>query len=115
MNILWLFDSCGAIFGSAIMLAGIAAIILCVRATLRGNTRRNQRITIAVATLPFVLGICGFVFGIVFCWIAGVPNISWAALGKVCLAGAVVSVVPLIWALLLYRNRGNTGMPVIVE
>ena len=115
MNVLWLFDTCGYLFGPAIMVAGAAAVILCAWATFRSTSRRSQRRALAVAGLPMLLGLCGFLVGLIICWNARVPGVPWLALGKVCLAGAAVSAVPLIWALLLCRNRGNTCSPVAGE
>ena len=107
MNVLWLFDTCGFIFGPTIMLAGVAALALCARVTFRSSSRRLLRAAVGFASLPLVLGVCGFVAGFVVCMTEQVP-VSWLALGKVCLAGVVVSLVPLGWALLIYRARGGT-------
>jgi len=112
MNILWLFDTCGYIFGPAIMVAGVVPVLLCAGVTFRSTSRRTQRLAVALAVSPLALGLCGFLVGLVVCWSASLPSVPWLALGKVCLAGAAVSVVPLIWALLLFRTRRNSGLRV---
>jgi hypothetical protein len=109
MSILWLFDTCGWILGPAILLAGVAALGLCLWATCQFTLRRRtQRLAVSVSLLPLVLGICGALVGAVL-WLSLAWPISTAdglqALGKVCLAGLVVSAVPLVWALLLLRLR----------
>ena len=107
MNILWLFDTCGLIFGPAIMLAGVFALGLCLWSSLRSTPPSALRRVIAMALAPAILGVGGAVFGLGVWWTQNVPGAPWWALGKVILAGMVVSAVPLIWALLLFRGRRN--------
>jgi hypothetical protein len=110
MSIFWLFDTCGLIFGPAILLAGIVALGLCLWATLRSTPRRTQRLAVAISFLPLAISICGAVVGAILWWALAWPESTAAAsrnLGQVCLAGLVVSSVPLLWALLLLRlQRG---------
>lgn len=110
MTILWLFDSCGYIFGPAIIAAGVAALVVCAWMTFRSTTARLQRLAVPLATLPVILGVCGFLVGLVICWSADIGPVPWLVLGKVILAGAVVSVVPLLWALFLRRIHRNSGL-----
>ena len=114
-HILWLFDTCGWIFGPAIMLAGLAALGLCAWATFGSLSRCVRRRAVVLAVSPLVLGVCGFFFGLGVCWYVGVPAVPWGALGKVCLAGAVVSAVPLAWALFLPRTGGESGPRVATQ
>jgi hypothetical protein len=105
MNILWLFDTCGYIVGPAILAAGLVSILLCAWGTFRSTSLRTRRLAVALACSPIVLGVCGFLFGLVVCWREQLPDVPWLALAKVCLAGVVVASVPLLWALLLWRYR----------
>lgn len=103
MNPLWLFDTCGWIFGPAIMAAGVIAITMCAWVTFGSASKRARRRTVALATLPLLLGICGFLVGLALAWNQDMTSEHWLALGKVCLAGAMVTLVPLPWALWLIR------------
>jgi hypothetical protein len=104
---LWLFDTAGWIFGPAIMLAGLVALLLCLRASVWARARPASRTAFVASLVPFVAGICAAIFGFVIWQCATQPaaNLSgpWLALGKVCLAGLIVTLVPLAWSLLLLR------------
>jgi hypothetical protein len=106
MNVLALFDTTGFIIGPAMMLAGIVALVLCLRASRQPDSPRAKRVALLVSLLPFALGIFAIPFGLA-AWAAsgqgGTPD--WLALGKACLAGLVVTAVPLVWSLLLLRPR----------
>jgi hypothetical protein len=109
MNILWLFDSCGYIFGPAILSAGLLALGLCLWANLAQRAERLNRIAAVFSLGPVVLGLCGALFGLGLLWYLGklgdIRADNWVALGKVCLAGLVVTIPPLLWSLLLLRGR----------
>ena len=108
MNILWLFDTCGYIFGPAIMATGAIAVLLCAWATYRPHSRplsrRGLRVVLGVAFAPLAVAFCGVLFGLGVC-LANNVDVAWGALGKVVLAGAVVSLVPVIWAFFLRARR----------
>jgi hypothetical protein len=107
VNILWLFDSLGLIFGPLVFLAGITALFLCYRATHRAESGIRKTALIGSLT-PFAVGICAAVFGIIL--FSGKPgglqNEEWLSLGKACLAGLVVTAIPLVWSLMLFRRPG---------
>jgi hypothetical protein len=105
-NVLGLFDTCGYIFGPAIMLAGAAALAVCGWQTFRRASERSRRLAIGVALSPTALALCGVPFGIAVGLAARAPAVAWPALGKMVLAGVVVSAVPLVWALFLRQNGG---------
>jgi hypothetical protein len=106
---LWLFDTLGLIFGPAVFLAGIAALVLCVRATRNTSTARSQRTAMWASFGPFVLGVCAMVVGLVV-WVIEAratidPATAFLNSGKAALAGLVVTLLPLAWALTLRRTR----------
>lgn len=107
MNILWLFDTAGLIFGPAIILAGIVALAMCVRSTVKPALRGGK--TILVALMPFGLAIIGALVGLGIVLNegrpGGVPSDAWLALGKVCVAGLTVTALPLLWAVVLVRGK----------
>ncbi|MFO0826390.1 MAG: hypothetical protein U0792_25270 [Gemmataceae bacterium] len=103
MAILWLFNTCGFIIAPLMWLAGLVAIGFCIRAT-RNAGSRNLAIKVSLA--PLAVGIIGMIWGSVMVFtMAQVPNDTDAALsiGKVGLAGLVVTAIPLLWALSLRR------------
>jgi hypothetical protein len=105
MFILWLFNSLGLIVGSVMLLALVVALVLCLLATFRPSALRLRRRAFYGAFAPFAVGIGGFIWGIVLLLPAGgMQQDVWLNLGKVVLAGAVVSLGPLVWSLLLYRT-----------
>jgi hypothetical protein len=115
MNLLWLFDTCGYILGPAIIAAGVLAVVACAWVSFRRSSRRARLRVLPLAMLPLALGLCGSLVGLIVCWTARLPAVDWLALGKVCLAGAAVTVVPLVWAILLIRTGGDSDPRVAVE
>src|ERR1700676_4718132 len=115
MNLLWLFDTCGYIVGPAILAAGLLAIGLCLWASRPSTPRRGRRRALVVAASPAAVGLGGAAFGFVIWWTAGAQGAPWAALGKVCLAGAVGAPGPLAWAVLLPRSGRGSGGSASVE
>ncbi|HEX4612007.1 MAG TPA: hypothetical protein VH092_27670, partial [Urbifossiella sp.] len=65
MNIPWLFDTCGFIVGPAIMLAGLASLGLCLRASRASATWPQRRQAFVAAVSPVVTALLGVVFGLV--------------------------------------------------
>lgn len=102
-SVLWLFDTCGLIVGPAMWLAGLVAVGLCVRATRRA-TAESRRLAVRASLAPFALGVLGVFFGLAVCAVSHVPA-DPAALLKVTLAGLLVTLPVLVWALLLRGLR----------
>jgi hypothetical protein len=109
MGILWLINSCGYIFGPAIFAAGLVALGLCLRASLKQASARAGRLAITLSLLPLALGVCGALFGLTLMWYLGelgrMRTENWLALAKVCLVGLIVTLPPLVWSLVLVRRR----------
>ncbi len=105
MSILSLFNTCGYIVGPAMWIAGLIALGICLRASLQPRPAPTRRTALAVSLTPLGVGICGALFGLAMVWWAGrlpvMARENWLALGKVCLAGLVVTAPPLAWALVL--------------
>jgi hypothetical protein len=109
--VLALFSTTGWIFGPAILLAGSVALFLCVRASLSPRPHRARRAAL-VSLLPLAVSVCGALVGLgLILTLAGglsaVPRSSWLALGQCCLAGLVVTALPLLWSLVLLCLRGG--------
>ncbi len=104
-----LFDSCGYIFGGAIFLTGLIALGSCLWASMRSRSARAGRIALAFSLGPVAAGVCGALFGLGLMAYLGelgqMKSDNWLYLGKVPLAGLVVAVPSLLWALLLLRLR----------
>lgn len=103
-----LFSTCGYIIGPAILLAGLAAVLLCVRASLRGSPPRAPWTALMSSLVPVVIALfVGVPFGLIVVWRAGElakdPGTLALNLGQMCLAGLVVTALPLAWSLLLLR------------
>jgi hypothetical protein len=99
MFILEWFRTPGPIFGPAMFLAGIVALILCVRATRRGSPEA-ARLAMHCSILPLCIGICGSLFGLGLLLASGKPvgEQEWKLLGQCTMAGMVVTAVPLLWS-----------------
>jgi hypothetical protein len=108
MFLLWLFNTAGLIFGPLIILAGIVAVISCLRASRRTTSPQSRRNALVGSLLPFIVGIFGAIAGLAFMLTSGqaggIQTEHWLNLGKVCLAGLVVSSIPLVWCLWLFRT-----------
>jgi hypothetical protein len=113
MGILWLFDTCGLIVGPAIWAAGLFAIWRCIRASRRSSSLYVRRSAAIYALLPLAVGICGALFGVAMLLAAtqpaGLARNPWLDLAKVCLAGFVVTCIPLIWSLMLLSQRRDVA------
>ena len=107
-----LLSAPGWIFGPLMLLAGAAAGGMCGWATLRPS-RRAARRAVGWSVAPAALGVMGAVLGGVrwFVYASAVSPWSgtWPVLGYTILFGALVSLVPLAWAIALARRA--TGGP----
>ncbi|MBN9119004.1 MAG: hypothetical protein J0I06_07560 [Planctomycetes bacterium] len=97
----------GWIFGPLMMLAGVVAVVMCARATLRSD-RVPARRALAWALVPPVLGALGAVFGAVVWALSGpAADPARARMALVCTVafGLFVAAVPFLWALVLLQRR----------
>jgi hypothetical protein len=101
-------QSLGWLFGPLMLLAGLAALVMCARATVRTD-RPVARRALMWALLPPVLGVVGAIVGLVVWFVSqpGAPNRgpNWLALGYTVLFGVFVALAPALWALVLLRQR----------
>jgi hypothetical protein len=108
MNPLDLFNTLGLIFGPAVFFFGIFALGMCNAC----ESRRSARRALIFACLPFALGVVASVVGAIIILNAGQQaagqGMSWFYACKSSLAGLVVTLPPLLWALWL-RSRGDRG------
>jgi hypothetical protein len=111
MIILWLFNTTGWIFGPAILLAGLVALLLSLRASFWARTPPARRAALVASLGPLALGVCAALVGLAVWGYVHQPGanqgVPWWALGKACLAGAVTTVIPLVWSVLLVRAQGH--------
>ena len=109
-----LFNTTGYVFGSAIMVAGLLALGLCLRASLKSRPARAERLALAFSLSPLAIGVCGAVFGLAMLLSAGqlggAGRETWLALGTVCLAGLVITVPPLTWSLWVTPLAARHGL-----
>jgi hypothetical protein len=112
MNLNDLINSPGYIFGPAMLLSGLIALVICLRATRHGQTFRPRRIVIW-SVAPLALGIVGALVGCIVWSLQKDPVPHDAAvrgvmaLGYTILFGLIVSSVPLIWTGFLMRRRSR--------
>jgi hypothetical protein len=101
-------QSPGYIFGPLMMLAGLVALGMCARATLRPE-RLAARQSLVWSLLPTALGVVGAVVGAIVWALAGpaapAAATAFASLGCTILFGAFITVIPAIWSLALLRRR----------
>ncbi len=107
MGMLWLFNTTGYIFGPVILLAGLLALFLCLRASAWARNWPARRAAVAASLLPLAAGVCAALVGLAVWGLAGRPGAdqaaAWLALGKASLAGLVVTLIPLAWSAWLLR------------
>jgi uncharacterized membrane protein len=105
---LMVFRSPGYIFGPLMLLAGLAAVALCLRATFRPD-RASARRVLFWSLVPPVLGVVGAIVGAVVLALADQPGKDWAEaskyLGCTILFGVFVAVIPALWSLVLLQRR----------
>jgi uncharacterized membrane protein len=98
----------GYIFGPLMLLAGLAAVAMCVKATLRPDRSAARRALTWALAAP-ALGAVGAVVGAGVAALSDQPNKDWATaaahLGCTVLFGVFVALVPALWALALLRRR----------
>jgi uncharacterized membrane protein len=101
-------QSPGYIFGPLMLLAGLTAVVLCVRATRRPDRVRARR-ALVWALVPPVVGMVGAICGAIVKALTDQPNKDWSAalphLGGTILFGVFVALVPALWALVLFQRR----------
>jgi hypothetical protein len=94
------------------LLAGLAALISCLRATIHPESVPPRR-ALRWSLLPPALGVVGALVGaglVGYLWfvqgrLADEPVRMWTALGNTVLFGVFVAIVPALWALLLLQRR----------
>ena len=105
---LMVVKSPGYIFGPLMLLAGLAAVVACVRATRRPD-RTAARRALRWSLLPPALGVVGALFGAVVALISGFPADRWVAAFPylICtiLVGVFVALVPALWSFVLLRRQ----------
>lgn len=98
----------GYIFGPLMLLAGLVALAMCVRAARRPD-RAAARRALRWSAVPPALGVVGVLFGVVVLALNGQIEAAWGSgapyLGCTVLFGVFVAAVPALWALTLYRRR----------
>jgi hypothetical protein len=95
-------QSPGYIFGPAMLLAGLIAVYMCVRASRAGAPDRARWVALAAALSPIAIGLLGAVFGALVLWQVGAAAQDWANawqyLACTVVFGVFVSLIPLVWA-----------------
>src|SRR5438094_157734 len=99
MDIVMMIRSPGYIFGPLMLVLGVAAVVVCVRAARRGD-RPSARRAVGWSLSPIAAGLAGAVFGLTYWAAATRPDadrgVVWAALGYTVLFGVFVAAVPLV-------------------
>jgi hypothetical protein len=108
MDFMLLLKAPGYIFGPLMLLAGVAAVVACARASWRPD-RAARRRAVAWALVPLALGVVGATYGAVRWGLSGQVAqdraFVWGLLGYTVLFGALVAALPLAWAAALVRRR----------
>jgi hypothetical protein len=103
-------QSPGYIFGPLMLLAGLAAVVMCVQATRRPDRAAARRALLWSLTPP-VFGVAGAIFGVAVGIIGGFPANAWVAaapyLGCTILFGVFVAIIPALWSVVLLQRRPN--------
>jgi|GEM_PF-6656834 len=100
-------QSPGWIFGPLMLIAGLVAIVMCVRAMSRD--RSAARRALLWSLLPVVFGVVGAITGGIV-WmatgqVAPAPTMVWMALGGTILFGVFVAIIPTLWSIILLQRR----------
>jgi len=113
LSLLSLFNTAGYIFGPLIVLAGVVALVLCLRASRRTGTPRLRQTALFGSLTPLATGVLGAIVGLILLLGSGqqdgIQSEQLVNLGKVCLAGLVITISPLLWSLMLFR-RSRTSI-----
>lgn len=108
MDFMLLLKAPGFIFGPLMLIAGLVAVVVCVRASLRPD-RVSHRRAVAWSLAPLALGLVGATYGAVHWAVSGrvAPDrgFVWLLLGYTVLFGVLVTAVPLVWATALTRRK----------
>lgn len=104
MVLMQLFNTLGFVFGPLMLLAGIAALALCFRASGRQESFQRRRQAVMGSFAPLVVGIAAAITGLIMFIPAGMNDELMRNLGKAVLAGVVVTALPLVWSLWLFRT-----------
>lgn len=98
----------GFIFMPLILLAGVVAIVACVRASRRADPATRWR-PVWWALAPLALSILGVIVGLIARSLAGhtgpIPLTKWRYLGYTIELGLLVSSIPLLWAIAIASRR----------
>ena len=97
----------GYIFGNLILLAGLVAVAMCVRATRRPD-RASARRALVWSAVPVAFGVLGAIYGaLVWAFTGPSPDPARARLALFCTVvfGVFCAIVPALWALVLVQRR----------
>ena len=99
--------SSGWLFGGAMLLSGLVALILCARASWGVRAARARRAAMIASLVPLLLAFIAVPVGAVFMWRASQRGLDvsddWRYLGYIILYGLAFSAVPMLWSALLRR------------
>ena len=105
-----MIKSSGWLFGGAMLLCGLVALVLCAWASWQRSGRTRRAAMIASLT-PLLLGFIAVPVGMVFLWLASRDGKDytgdWPQLGYVVLFGLTISAVPMMWSALLRRRLAS--------
>src|SRR5262245_43303866 len=96
-------NALGFIFGPIMLVAVIASVVLCIRASHRTASRPAARSALFGALMPFAVGILAGLTGLII--LMSHNQIQWYYIFKNCLVGLTFTSVPLVWSLLMLRAR----------
>jgi hypothetical protein len=108
MDLVEMVKSPGYICGPLTLLAGVAAVVACARATRRAD-RTSARRAAVWSLVPVAVGVAGAAYGAAHWWLSGqvAPDRAevWMRLGYVVLFGVFAAAVPLVWSAALLVRR----------
>ena len=112
--IIEMIRSSGWMFGGAMLLAGLVALVLCARASWI-RTDPARRAALIASITPLVLSFIGVLYGTVLLWHLSQDGLDvaddWPRLGFIVLFGMTISYVPLLWSALLRRGPAVASRP----
>lgn len=108
MDFVTMVRSPGYIFGPLMLLTGLVALVVCLRATLRAD-RPAARRAVAWSLAPVGVGILGALVGLAYWGLSDMVSENraetWGYLGYTVLFGILVAAVPLVWSVALLRRQ----------